>query len=90
METLIIAEHDHAAPKPVALSAVSAAKAIAQPLHNEPLHILVAGQGCAATAQAAANIAGIDKVLVADAEQYAHQLAEEVAGLVVSIADCYT
>ncbi|MBA3776192.1 MAG: electron transfer flavoprotein subunit alpha/FixB family protein [Betaproteobacteria bacterium] len=85
MATLVVAEHDHATLKPATLSAVSAAKAIGQ-----PLHILVAGHACAAAAQAAAKVAGIDKVLIADSGQYAHQLAEEVAGLIVSIADSYT
>ncbi len=85
MATLVVAEHDHATLKPATLSAVSAAKAIGQ-----PLHILVAGHACAAAAQAAAKVAGIEKVLVADSGQYAHQLAEEVAGLIVSIADSYT
>jgi electron transfer flavoprotein alpha subunit len=54
-----------------------------------PVHVLVAGSGCAGAAEAAAKLAGVDKVLVADAPAYAHQLAEPLAALVVSLAPAY-
>jgi electron transfer flavoprotein alpha subunit len=84
MAVLVIAEHDNASLKPATLNAVTAAQKI-----GGPLHILVAGSGCAAVAQAASRIAGVEKVRVADAPQYAHPLAESLAALVVSIADGY-
>jgi len=52
--------------------------------------VLVAGHGCGAVAEAAAQIAGVKKVLVADAPHYAHQLAENVAALIVGLAGGYT
>ena len=55
-----------------------------------PVHILVAGSGCSGAAQAAAKIAGVEKVRVADSAQYAHPLAESLAALVVSLADGYS
>jgi electron transfer flavoprotein alpha subunit len=55
-----------------------------------PVHVLVAGSGCGAVAQAAAKIAGVEKVRVADAPHYAHPLAENLAALVLSVAGDYT
>src|SRR5262245_57253208 len=84
MAVLVIAEHDNASLKPATLNAVTAAQKI-----GGPLHILVAGSGCAGVAQSAAKIAGVEKVRTADAPQYAHPLAESLAALVVSMADGY-
>ena len=78
MSTLIIAEHDNAALKPATLSAIAAAMKI-----GAPVHVLVAGSGCAAAGQSAAEVAGVAKVLVADAPHYGAQLAENLAALVL-------
>ncbi|MGE4064077.1 MAG: electron transfer flavoprotein subunit alpha/FixB family protein [Rhodospirillaceae bacterium] len=85
MTALVLADHDNASLKAATLSAVTAA----QQMGGE-IHILVAGQGCAAVAQAAAKIPGIAKVLVADAAAYANALAEPLAALIVSLAGPYS
>jgi len=85
MTTLIIAEHDNAALKPATLNTIAAALKI-----GGAVHVLVAGSGCAAAAQAAAAAAGVAKVLHADAEGFAHGLAENVAAQVVAIAANYS
>jgi electron transfer flavoprotein alpha subunit len=81
MSVLVIAEHDNAGLKPATLNAVTAASAI-----GGDVHLLVAGSGCGAAAEAAAKVAGVSKALVADAPHYAHPLAESLAPLVVSVA----
>ncbi len=85
MSILLIAEHDNASLKPATLNAASAAAQI-----GGDITVLVAGQNCAAAAQAAAGIAGVTKVLVADDAAYAHQGAENTATLVASIGKNYT
>jgi len=85
MRILVIAEHDNAALKPAVLNAVAAAAKI-----GGDIDLLVAGSQCASVAKAAAQIAGVKKVLVADAAHYAHSLAENLSALVVSIAKNYT
>lgn len=85
MAVLVIAEHDNSTLKPATLNAVTAAQEV-----GGPLHVLVAGSGCAAAAQAAAKIAGVEKVRVAEASHYAHPLAEGLAALVVGLAQGYT
>lgn len=85
MSVLVIAEHDNAALKPATLSAVTAAQAIGQ-----DIVILVAGAGCAAVGAAAASVAGISKVLVADNSVYEHQLPESVALLVAEVGKGYS
>lgn len=85
MSVLVIAEHDNAALKPATLSAVTAAQAIGQ-----TVVVLVAGAGCAAVATAAADVAGVSKVLVADNSAYEHQLPESVALLVAEVGKSYT
>ena len=85
MPALVLAEHDNAQLKPASLNVVTAAaKAGGQ------VHVLVAGSGCAAVAQQAAQVAGVTKVLVADAPHLAHQLAENVAAQVVAVAQGYS
>lgn len=84
MTILIIAEHDNQQLNPATLNAVTAGKQIGA------VSVLVAGSQCEAVAQAAATIEGVDKVLHADAEHYANGLAEELAPLIVSVADGYT
>ncbi|GAB4356401.1 MAG: FAD-binding protein [Kiloniellaceae bacterium] len=85
MSTLIVAEHDNGAVKPATLNAVTAAQAL-----PGETHILIAGQGCDAAAQAAAKIAGVAKVLKADDAAYAHGLAENLAPLVAKLAAGYS
>lgn len=81
MSCLIIAEHDSSALKGTTRNAVTAAVAI-----GGEIHVLVAGSGCAAIAADAAKIAGVSKVLLADAPHYADQSAENLAALVVAQA----
>ena len=85
MTALVLADHDNVSLKPSTLSAVTAAQQM-----GGDIHILVAGQGCGAVAQAAAKIQGVTKVLVADAPPYAHALAEPLAALIVSLAAPYS
>ena len=85
MSILVIAEHDNVSIKSATLNAVTAAARI-----GGEVHLLVAGKGCAAVADEAAKIAGVAKVLLADAPQYADQLPENVAALVVAKAAGYS
>ncbi len=85
MAILVIAEHDNTSIKAATLNAVSAAAKI-----GGDIHLLLVGSGCAAAAQAAAKIAGLSKVLVADAPHYAEQSPENVAALVVAQAAAYS
>ena len=79
MAILVIAEHDNGSLKPATLNAVTAAAAL-----GGDIHVLVAGSGAQGAAGAAAAVSGVAKVLLADAPQYEHTLAETVAPLVVS------
>ncbi|API59345.1 electron transfer flavoprotein subunit alpha [Tardibacter chloracetimidivorans] len=79
MKTLVWVEHDNASVKDATLSAVTAAGKLGE------VHLLVAGKGCGAVAEAAAKIAGVGKVHVADDAAYEHGLAENVAPLVVGL-----
>ena len=85
MTSLVLAEHDNATLKAATLAAVSAAQKI-----GGDIHVLVAGKGCDGAAQAAAKIAGVAKVRVADAAQYEHGLAEPLAALIVAMAGDYS
>ena len=85
MRILVVAEHDNAALKPAVLNTISAAQKI-----GGDIDVLVAGHNCAGAAKSAAQIPGAKKVLVADAAQYAHPLAENLAALIVSVAKGYT
>jgi electron transfer flavoprotein alpha subunit len=85
MTVLVVAEHDNTGLKAATLNAVTAAAKI-----GAPVHLLVAGSGCGGAAAAAAKVAGIAKVRVADAPHYAHPLAEALSALVVSLAQDYT
>ena len=80
MKILVIAEHDNAAVKSATLTTLSAAAKL-----GGEVHLLVAGEGCAAVADAAAKIAGVAKVLLADAPEYGRGLAENLAPLVVGL-----
>jgi electron transfer flavoprotein alpha subunit len=85
MSSLVIAEHDNASIKGATLNTVTAAVAC-----GGDVHVLVAGHNAGAAAQAAAQIAGVSKVIHADAEGLAHGLAENVAAQVLAIAGNYT
>ncbi len=84
MASLVIAEHDNAVLKDATHKTVTAAAAI-----SSPVHVLVAGENCAAVAEAAAKIAGVEKVLLADAPAYARQLAEPMEALILSLSGTY-
>ncbi|HMN93152.1 MAG TPA: FAD-binding protein [Hydrogenophaga sp.] len=85
MTALVIAEHDNASIKGATLSTVTAAAAC-----GGEVHVLVAGHNAGAAAAAAAQIAGVAKVIHADAEGFAHGLAENVAAQVLAIASGYS
>ena len=85
MTALVIAEHDNQSIKAATLNTVTAAAQC-----GGEVHVLVAGAGCGAAAQAAAQIAGVTKVLVADAPQFADGLAENVAEQALAIAGNYS
>ena len=84
MGTLVIAEHDNAELKPATLSVVTAAKQL-----GSDVDILVVGSGCGTVGEVAAQVAGVTKVLVADAPEYANMVAEPMADLVMTIAKNY-
>ena len=79
MKTLVWVEHEGGAVKDATLSAVTAAAKLGE------VHLLVAGEGVGAVAEAAAKIAGVGKVHVADGAAYANALPENVAPLVVEL-----
>ena len=84
MSVLVIAEHDNAELKPATLAAVTAAGQL-----GGDVDVLVAGSGCGAVGEAAAKVAGVAKVLVADDAIYANLVAEPMADLVVPLAQNY-
>ncbi|MDD3483824.1 electron transfer flavoprotein subunit alpha/FixB family protein [Azovibrio restrictus] len=85
MAILVIAEHDHASLKAATRNTLAAAARL-----GSDIHLLVAGSNAAAAAQQGAACAGVAKVLLADAPQYAEQGAENVAALVLSLASGYS
>jgi len=85
MSVLVLAEHDQQSVKKATLNTVAAAKKI-----GGDIHVLVAGHNAGAAAKAAAQIAGVAKVLHADAAHLGEFLAENVASLVVALAKGYT
>ena len=85
MTVLVLAEHDNKNVKKSTLNTVAAAKKL-----GGDVHVLVAGHGCAEAAKAAATIAGVAKVLHADAKQLDDEIAENLAALIVSVAKGYT
>jgi electron transfer flavoprotein alpha subunit len=85
MAALVIAEHDHGTLKGATLNTVTAAIAC-----GGEVHVLIAGHNAAGAAQAAAQIAGVAKVLHADAPSLAEQLAENVAAQVLALAGNYS
>ena len=85
MTTLVIAEHDNASLKGATLNTVTAAMAC-----GGDVHVLVAGENAAAVAQAAAQIAGVAKVLHADGAALKNGLAENLAAQVLAVASNYS
>lgn len=85
MTSLVIAEHDNAAIKGATLNTITAAAAC-----GGDVHVLVAGHNASAAAAAAAQIAGVSKVIHADSDSLAHGLAENVAAQVLAIAAQYS
>jgi electron transfer flavoprotein alpha subunit len=85
MAILVIAEHDGKQLKPGTTNTVTAAAKI-----GGDITVLVAGSSCAEAAQAAAKIAGVGKVLLADAAHYAGSAAENLAALVQGISAQYS
>ncbi|WP_428607864.1 electron transfer flavoprotein subunit alpha/FixB family protein [Sedimenticola sp.] len=85
MSILVIAEHDNAELKGATLHTVTAARQL-----GAEIHLLVAGSGCGAVAEAAAGIQGVSKVLVADDGVYEHPLAEGLSRLVTQLAEGYS
>jgi electron transfer flavoprotein alpha subunit len=84
MATLLLAEVHGGNLNEATAKALTAAKGL-----GAPIHVLVAGEGVAGAAESAAKLGGVDKVLVADAPLYAHQLAEPLAALVAGLAKSY-
>ncbi|MGF6637326.1 electron transfer flavoprotein subunit alpha/FixB family protein [Paraburkholderia sp. MM6662-R1] len=85
MTNLIIAEHDNSSIRAATLNTVAAAQKI-----GGDIHLLVAGHNAQAAADAAAKIAGVSKVLLADAPQLEAGLAENVTATVLNIAKDYS
>ncbi len=85
MAILVIAEHDNASLKGATLNTVAAAQAI-----GGDIELLVAGTDCGAAAEAAAKVAGVAKVLVADNAAYAHGLAENLGLLIAELGKNYS
>ena len=86
MKILVIAEHGNDQLRPVTANTVAAASRLAEVAGGGEIHVLVAGHGAQAAANAAAAIAGVSKVLLADAPHLADQVAEPVAAQVLSMA----
>lgn len=85
MSILVIAEHDNKALGTATLHTMKAAQAL-----GSDIHVLVAGKGCDAVANATAAIEGAATVLVADASSYEYQLPENIAPLIVDLSDEYS
>ena len=79
MKTLVWVEHDNTSLKDATLATVTAAAKLGE------VHLLVAGSGCRAVADAAAQIAGVGKVHLADNAAYGHGLAENIAPLIADL-----
>jgi len=85
MSILVLAEHDNKDLKPATLNTVTAAIKL-----DGDVHVLVAGNGCAGVADAAAKVAGVSKVLLADDASLEHGLAENLAPVIVGVAGNYS
>jgi len=85
MSILVLAEHNNAELNPATLNTVAAAAQV-----GGDIHVLVAGSGCGAVAEEAANVAGVSKVLCADGAEYANGVAENMIPLIMSVVDGYS
>ncbi|MGC1173487.1 electron transfer flavoprotein subunit alpha/FixB family protein [Polaromonas sp.] len=85
MTALVIAEHDNTSIRPATLNTVTAAAQC-----GGEVHVLVAGLNAGAAAQAASQIAGVAKVIHADAAHFEHGLAENMAAQVMALASSYS
>lgn len=85
MSILVIAEHDNASLKGATLNAIAAAKAI-----GGEITVLVAGDACAAVAEAASQAEGVSKVLLAESASYKYQLGEALGDLVAELGKGYS
>ena len=85
MTVLLFAKHDNNKLNDATRKALTAAKAM-----GGGVHVLVAGTGCQSVAEAAAKLDGVEKVLLADAPQYEHRLAEPLSALIVALAGPYS
>lgn len=85
VHALVVAEHDHVSIRSATLAAVTAARQC-----GGDVHVLIAGHNAGGAAQAAARVAGVSRVLLADAAQLAHGLAENLAAQVLALAPGYT
>ena len=84
MTSLVIADHDNHALKEATAKTVAAAAQL-----GAPVHVLVAGKDCAAVAEAAAKLSGVEKVLLAEGGAYEKMLAEEMESLILALAPGY-
>ena len=85
MSVLVVAEHDNESLGSATLNTITAACQL-----GDDVHVLIAGENCAAAADAAAKVAGVSKVRCADDGRYGHGVAETLAALVVSLAPDYS
>ncbi|MDR2188093.1 MAG: FAD-binding protein [Azonexus sp.] len=85
MSVLVLAEHDNAQLKGATLNAITAATRL-----GGEVHLLVAGNGCGGVAEQAAKVVGVNRVLHTDAAQYAHAAPENLAALIVALAEGYS
>ena len=85
MTVLLFAKHDNKKLNDATRKALTAVKAM-----GGAVHVLVAGTGCGGVAEAAAKMDGVEKVLLADAPQYEHRLAEPLSALIVALAGPYS
>ena len=85
MSVLVIAEHDNAGLNPATLNTVTAASQV-----GGDITVLVAGSKCKAVADAAAAVAGVGKVLLADSAEYEHGVAENMVKLVAGLVEGHT
>ena len=89
MAILVVADHDNAGLRPATLNTLTAAGELASKL-NSTVDILVAGSDCAGAGAAAAKLPGVAKVRLADAPEYGHELAENLAPLIAKLAADYS
>lgn len=85
MPVLVIAEHDHQSIKSATLNTIAAGRKI-----DADVHLLVAGSGIDGALSAASSIHGVSKVIKIDAPEHAHQLAENLAPVIVDLAGAYS